>query len=100
MRLKETESRLSKLTRLQQGDGISRIGKLFFSIQQKAALTNKHGMRWPIQLKTMALSLYLRSPAAYFELARTFSLPSKETVLSPLRLILRDVRYSLSEIII
>lgn len=55
------------------------------------------GMRWTNQIKSFALGMYFRSPANYRAMAKSFALPSVETLMKPLRNIMRNV--SLYEIL-
>ena len=56
--------------------------KLYLFIKSQLMLTGKplHGRRWTLKDKSIALSIYLRSPAAYRALSKILFLPCKKTL--------------------
>ncbi len=63
----------------------------FIKSQVKAATVPKKGMRWTFADKTQAISLYLKSPAAYKQQASQWRLPHKNTLLKVVRPLFRHV---------
>jgi hypothetical protein len=63
----------------------------FFEDQCKAASLPKKGMRWSAAAKRSAVTLYLKSPAAYRCQSRKWRLPHKTTLLKSVRAIFRKV---------
>ncbi len=63
----------------------------FIRSQQRAASSQKHGMRWTAADKRIGRSIYMKSPAAYLTVSKHFRMPHKSTLLLPLRAIFRQV---------
>jgi hypothetical protein len=53
---------------------------------------DKRGNRWTASDKKNAISIYLKSPAAYRVLAKKWCMPAKSTLLRPLRSLFRKVK--------